>query len=115
MTPFVLTSGSMNPIQADTANRRLQDSLKSMNTLDITDPLPELIVRRWTQALRVNNAADWRQMAELCGRYAMSFFVENDYDPEHKHFKAMCRLARTAHVKRIECLVKTFRDHGTYA
>lgn len=86
-----------------------------MDTLNITDPLPELIVRRWTQALRVNNAADWRQMAELCGRYAMSFFAENDYNPEHKHFKAMCKLARTAHTKRIECLVKSFREREARA
>ena len=87
----------------------------AMQTAEIPDPVPELILRRWTQARRRNNRADWRQASEMCGRYAISVFCENDYNPEHKDFKALCRLSRLAHDRGVTCLVNAYQQREARA
>lgn len=77
--------------------------------------LPPLIVRRWTESVRANTRAGWRAMAELCGRTAIGIFCENDYDPENSDFKAICKLARTAHMRSVECLTRPYRECGALA
>ena len=81
----------------------------------IPDTLPPLIVKRWSQAMRVNNRADWRQMAELCGRTAIGIFCENGYDPHHADFRAICQLARIAHLRGVACLTHPRQECGTLA
>lgn len=70
----------------------------------IPDSLPPLIKQRFAQAHRIDTRADWRQLAQLCGHAAIGFFQDNDYDPHHPDFKALCRLARVAHLRGVECL-----------
>lgn len=72
----------------------------------IPDSLPPLIKKRWAQAQRVNTRADWRQMAQLCGMTAISFFQDNDYDPHNADFRAVCRLARVAHLRSVDRLTQ---------
>lgn len=78
----------------------------TMQPTTLPDTLPQLIVRRWTQALRVNNRADWRQMAELCGRTAIGIFCDKGYDADNQDFKAVCALARVAHLRGIACMTQ---------
>ena len=70
------------------------------------DSIPPLIKRRWNQAVRVNNRADWKEMAYLCGTTAISHFKEHDYDPNNPDFRALCRLARLAHLRSVHCLIQ---------
>lgn len=72
----------------------------------IPDTLPPLIKKRWAQAQRVNTRADWRQMAQLCGITAINFFRDHNYDPDNAEFCAICRLARIAHLRSVDCLVE---------
>lgn len=87
----------------------------TMQPTEIPDTVPELILRRWKESARLNTRAGWRQMAELCGRYAMSTFCENDYNPDHKEFKALCKLARTAHARSVACLVNAYQQREARA
>lgn len=70
----------------------------------IPNSMPPLIKKRWAQAVRINTRADWRQMAQLCGAYALNYFRDNDYDPHNVDFKAACRLARIAHLRGVDCI-----------
>ena len=70
----------------------------------IPNSLPPLIKKRWSQAVRVNTRADWQQMAQLCGITAINFFRDHDYDPHNADFRAVCQLARGAHLRSVQCL-----------
>lgn len=72
----------------------------------IADTLPPLIKKRWAQAQRVNTRADWKELANLCGIFALSFFQDNDYDPNDADFRGMCQLARIAHLRSMACLAQ---------
>ena len=72
----------------------------------IPNSLPPLIKKRWSQAVRVNTRADWKQLAHLCGMTAINFFQDNDYDPHHTDFRATCQLARIAHLRSVACLTQ---------
>lgn len=62
------------------------------------DKLPPLLMRRLTQAERVNNRADWEALADLCGTTAYQYFKEHEFDPDDETFKAICDLARSAYL-----------------
>ena len=67
------------------------------------DSLPPLIKKRWHQAVLVNTRADWKQMAQLCAITAINHFREHDYNPRDTDFRAMCQLARIAHLRGNKC------------
>lgn len=72
----------------------------------IPNSMPPLIKKRWAQAVRINTRADWRQMAQLCGAYALNYFRDNDYDPRAADFKSACKLAHIAHLRSVQCLTE---------
>ena len=81
----------------------------------ISDRLPPIILERWTQALRDNTRPNWRQVAELCGHTAMGIFRENGFNPNDRDFKAICQLARVAHLRGVACLTQPYRECGALA
>lgn len=78
----------------------------STQPIIIPDTLPPLIKKRFAQAQRIDTRADWKQLAQLCGIFALSFFQDNDYDPSNADFRALCKLARIAQLRSVECLVQ---------
>lgn len=72
----------------------------------IPDTMPPPIKKRWEQAIRINTRADWKQLAQLCGMTAINFFKDNDYDPHNAEFRAICQLARIAHLRSVACLTQ---------
>ena len=72
----------------------------------IPDTLPPVINQRFAQAQRVNTRPDWKQLAQLCGMTAINYFQDNNYDPDNAEFRLVCRLARIAHLRGVDCVTK---------
>lgn len=72
-------------------------------SVEIPDSVPNLIKRRWKQALEVNNRADWKQMAHLCSLSACELFCYHGYDQGNPEYKFLCALARVSHLRSILC------------